>query len=116
MNILEIAKKAAQIAADKKAKRITLIDLQGQSDLCDYQLVCSGMSDVQTKAICDAIQLDFKKSLSLMPSTIEGKTGGYWILMDYGSLNIHIFFEQVRDYYALESLWPKAKFLELSLS
>lgn len=112
MNPIDIAKEAVAVAADKKAVRPVLIDLRGVSDLCDFQFICSGENERQTRAIADAIEERCKKVAGVRPVAIEGKQTGNWILLDYGSTLIHIFFNNLRDYYAIEELWPKAKFIE----
>ena len=111
MNSLELAQHAAKLASDKKAFRIKIQDLRGFSDLCEFQLVCSGSNAKQAQAICDNIQVILKNEHGMQAVAIEGKGSGQWILMDYGNTIIHVFSDQIRDYYALESLWPKAKFV-----
>ncbi len=113
MSTEEYAKFAVAAARDKKATRLILQDLRGFSDLCDFQLICSGQNEKQTQAIADSIQGDLKQKASLQVLAVEGKTSGHWILLDYGSLIVHVFYDYVRDYYALEELWPQAKFLEV---
>lgn len=109
MSPLEIAKAAAAVAADKKASRPVLIDLRGVSEICDYQFVCSGDNDRHTRAIAEAIEETCKKTGGVRPFAVEGRQGGNWILLDYGSTLIHVFFNEVRDYYAIETLWSNAK-------
>src|SRR5690606_8309635 len=111
MTPFDIAKEAALAAIDKKAMRPVMMDLRGQSDLADVQFVCSGDNNRQTRAIAEAIEARCKQ-LGIRPVAVEGKQAGNWILMDYGSTLIHIFFDYLRDYYALEQLWPKAKHLD----
>lgn len=113
MNSFELAQEAAMAAADKKAVRPVLLDLRGQSDLCDYQFICSGENERQTRAIADAIEERCKAKAGVRPVAVEGKQTGNWILMDYGGVLIHIFYNQLRDYYGIEQLWPKAKFIDL---
>lgn len=113
MTPMDIAKEAAAAAADKKAVRPVIIDLRGASDLCDFQFICSGENERQTRAIADAIEARNKQLFGVRPVAIEGKQSGNWILMDYGSTLIHIFYDYLRDYYALEQLWPAAKFVSL---
>ena len=112
MNSIDIAKEAAKAALDKKAIRPVLMDLRGQSDLCDFQFVCSGDNNRQTKAIAEAIEARCKQTGAVRPVAIEGKQAGNWIMIDYGPTIIHVFFDNLRDYYALEQLWPKAKHLD----
>ena len=113
MNSLDLATEAAAAAADKKAARPILLDLRGQSDLCDYQFICSGENERQTRAIADAIEERCKTSGRVRPVAVEGKQTGNWILMDYGSVMVHIFYSHLRDYYGIEQLWPKAKLVDL---
>jgi ribosome-associated protein len=114
MNSLELAQEAAKAAASKKAMRPVILDLRGQSDICDFQLVCSGTNTKQTQAIASAIEDHCKTTGGLRPVAIEGKQSGNWILLDYGSTIVHIFFDELRDFYAIEEIWPKAKSLKLS--
>ena len=107
-----MAKIAAEAAAERKAVRIVLLDLAGLSDVCDFQLICSGENDRQTQAISMAIEERFKKQFGIKPIAIEGRQSGHWILLDYGSTIIHVFLSSVRDYYAIEELWPNAKVLD----
>jgi ribosome-associated protein len=113
MDSLEIAKLAAAAASDKKAVRPILLDLRGQTDLCEYQFICSGENDRQTRAIASAIEEQCKAVDGTRPIAVEGRQTGNWILMDYGSTMIHIFQSHLRDYYGIEQLWPKAKFVDL---
>lgn len=112
MDSLLIVKEAVKVAADKKAKRMVVMDLRGISDICDIQVVCSGESDRQTKTIASAIEDRLKAKYDLIPIAIEGRSSGQWVVIDYGSVIVHVFFEPIRDYYAIEEIWPKARFLE----
>lgn len=111
MNYLEMLEAAAEAALEKKAVRLVGLDLVGLSDICDYQLICSGENDRQTRAIADSIDDVLKKRYNLRPIAIEGKQSGHWILLDYGPLMVHVFFDYLRGYYGLEELFSKAKFL-----
>lgn len=113
MNSFDLAKEAAVAAEDKKAVRPVLLDLRGQSDLCDFQFICSGENERQTRAIADAIEERCKAQGGTRPVAVEGKQTGNWILMDYGSVMVHIFYNNLRDYYGIEQLWPKAKVVDL---
>lgn len=112
MNGMDIAREAAAAAADKKASRPVLLDLRGLADFCDFQFICSGENDRQTRAIAEAIEERCKKN-GVRPAAVEGKQTGNWITLDYGSIIIHVFFDYLRDYYALEEIWPKAKLVAL---
>lgn len=112
MTPFDIATEAAAAASDKKALRPVLLDLRGQSDICDFQFICSGENERQTRAIAEAIETRCKEK-GVRPAVVEGKQTGNWILLDYGSTVIHVFFNYLRDYYAIEEIWPKAKFMEV---
>jgi ribosome-associated protein len=108
-NYIELGQIAAAAAVDKKAGRVSLMDLHGLSDMCDIVLICSAENEKQSAAIADAIEDHCKKIAGVKPYVVEGKQVGNWILMDYGSLIVHIFLVAARDYYAIDSLWPEAK-------
>lgn len=108
-NYIELGQIAASAAVDKKAGRIALMDVKGLTDMCDAVLICSADNEKQSAAIADAIEERCRKVSGLKPYVVEGKQVGNWILMDYGSVIVHIFLAAARDYYALDSLWPKAK-------
>jgi ribosome-associated protein len=111
MNSIEMGQLAASAAIDKKGKRISLMDVRGLTDMCEVALVCSAENEKQSQAIADAIQERCKKVTGIKPFAVEGAQLGYWILLDYGNLVVHIFLATTRDYYAFDSLWPKAKIL-----
>ncbi|MEY4632311.1 MAG: hypothetical protein RIQ81_2431 [Pseudomonadota bacterium] len=113
MNANEIAALAAKAALEKKATRIIALELRGLSDLCDIQLICSGENERQTKAIADSITGHIKQKGGGNPVAVEGLQTGSWVLIDYGSVIIHVFMNEYRDYYALETLWPTAKAISL---
>lgn len=113
MSSLQIAKLGCTAAANKKAKRMVVMDLRGLSDICDIQIVCSGDSDRQTRAIAQGIEETLKSEMGLSPVSVEGRQSGQWILLDYGSAIIHVFFDSIRGFYALEELWPSAKFMDM---
>jgi ribosome silencing factor RsfS/YbeB/iojap len=113
LNHLDILKATADVVKSKKGVKITVLDLRGLSDICDFQFVCSGQNERQTRTICKSIEEELRVRFGMKPAVIEGLTNGHWILMDYGSLNIHIFFDLLRDYYALEQVWPSAKLVDI---
>lgn len=116
METIDIVTQASSAALDKKAIRPILIDVRGISDLCDFHFICSGENERQTRAIADAIEERCLKLAGIRPVAIEGKQTGNWIVMDYGSFLVHIFYNYLRDYYGIEQLWPKGKFADLTKS
>lgn len=89
-----------------------ILDLRESSDLCEFQFICSGDNDRQTRAIADSIEMRMKKEHGVLPMATEGKQTGQWIVLDYGATIIHVFLAPLRDYYAIEELWPNAKVVE----
>ncbi|MEI8027197.1 MAG: ribosome silencing factor [Pseudomonadota bacterium] len=108
MNHKDMALRMAQASLDKKAKDIVLMDLRGLSSLCDYQIVCSGDSDRQVSAIALHIEEICREEFNLKPTVTEGKSTGNWVLLDFSGIMVHVFLDDLRRYYAIESLWPTA--------
>jgi ribosome-associated protein len=91
-------------ALDRKAKDLVILQVKDVSSFTDFFIICSGTSDRQVKAIADHVAEKLKKA-GMLPLGIEGEKGGNWILMDYGDVVIHIFFESTRKFYDIERLW-----------
>jgi ribosome-associated protein len=103
-----LAERIAQIASDKKAVEIRILDLRGIVGYTDYFMVCSGGTERQAKAIHDAIHEELKKAHGLLPRRVEGAREARWVLMDYLDCVVHIFTPEARAYYRLEQLWGEA--------
>jgi ribosome-associated protein len=103
----KVALQVAEAALDKKALQIEIIDVRGKVDYADYVVVMSGRSDRQVGAIARGIEETMKKS-GTRCSSVEGVQHGNWVLMDFGDVVVHIFHEDMRGYYDLESLWMDA--------
>jgi len=84
-----------------------VLDVRKLTSLADVFIICSGRSNRQVSAIAEHIQLDLKKQ-GITPLRVEGKKEGHWVVMDYGHVIIHVFFEPVREFYDLEGLWIDA--------
>lgn len=112
---LDIARVAAMAADDKKATDIVVIDLIGKTDVCDYFVVCTGNNNRQVDAIVDEVRTKVGKNCDLSPISCEGREGLRWVLVDYGSVVIHVFTPEMRDFYRLERLWGDAPRVSLEL-
>jgi ribosome-associated protein len=99
-------------ALEKKAYDLVLLDVSQLTSLADSFLICTGRSDTQVQAICQSIEATMKAAGHL-PLAVEGYQHGHWIVLDYGDIVAHIFFEPVRDLYDLERLWSKASRVQL---
>jgi ribosome-associated protein len=92
----------------KKVSEVVLLDVAELTSVADAFLICSGRSNRQVTAIADSV-LRFLKKQGKKPLNIEGKKEGHWVLLDYGEVIIHIFYEPLRKFYDLEGLWIDAK-------
>ena len=102
----EFALKAVGLLKDKKAQDITLLEIGKLSTIADYFLICSGTSKIQTRALCDSLQENLPdEHYKLLRK--EGYDEATWILLDFGTLVIHIFIPDTRSFYNLERLWGK---------
>ena len=95
------------IASEKKASEIVVLDMRKLTSFTDYFLICSGESDIQIRAIADAIIVEMK-GRKVMAWHVEGYEEARWVLLDYGDVIIHIFHPEVRQFYQLEKLWADA--------
>ena len=97
-----------QAAVSRKAESVVVLDVRGLTSIADYFIICSGRSNRQVCAIADNIKT-FLKEKKLRPLSVEGHKEGLWVLMDYGNVIIHVFYEETRLFYDLEGLWVDAK-------
>ncbi|MCL5958207.1 MAG: ribosome silencing factor [Chloroflexi bacterium] len=104
----ELARKVVDIAADKKASDIVLLDLRGLTFIADYFVICSGTSDRQIQAITDDIEQRLKHEDNESPLHVEGTSDSGWVLIDYGGVIVHVFSPEERDYYRVERIWSDA--------
>ena len=112
---LELAKVAAYAADDKKATDLVLLDLSSKTDVCDYFLICTGANPRQVDAIVDEVREKVSANCGLSPLSCEGREGLSWVLVDYGSVVVHVFKPETRDFYRLEALWGDAPHVDLGL-
>ena len=112
----DVALAAAQAAFDKKAEDVIAIDLTEFSDVCDYFVIATGANARQVDTIVDEVEEKVAAAYGEHPFSIEGRDQRTWILMDYGSVVVHVFTPEARDYYRLEKLWGDAPTLTLTLS
>lgn len=94
------------LAEDKQAHEIVLLDIRTQSTIADYFVICSADNERQIKAIVEHIDEKVQQEFGLNPR-IEGTPETGWIVLDYGDIVAHVFSPTQRDYYRLERLWSK---------
>jgi ribosome-associated protein len=105
---LEIARRIVELAEDKKAADIVLLDLSGLTTIADYFVIASGGSDRQLDAIADGIVSGMRDE-KVRPFGREGTAASHWVLVDFGSVIVHVFTPPERDFYQLERHWSEAK-------
>ena len=105
---LELARKIVELAEDKKAADIVLLDLTGLTTMADYFVIASGGSERQLDAIADGV-VSGMRDLKVHAFGREGTPASHWVLVDFGSVVVHVFTPPERDYYQLEKAWSEAK-------
>jgi len=104
----QMARQIIELALEKKARDIVLMDLRPISSVADYFVCCHGDSDVQVKAIAEAVDRGMKEK-GQRPWHKEGTDFFNWVLLDYVDIVVHIFQAEARVFYGLERLWSDAK-------
>jgi ribosome-associated protein len=96
---------------EKKGQNILKIDLRKlENRIADYFVICHASSTTQVGAICDSVDDNVRKEANEKPMHIEGLGNCFWVLLDYGNVIVHVFLEEYRNFYSLESLWADANF------
>jgi len=105
---LDLARRIVELAEDKKAADIVLLDLGELTTLADAFVICSGGSERQISAIADGV-VEGLRDEGVRPFGREGTAESHWVLIDYGSVIVHVFTPPERDYYQLERHWSGAR-------
>jgi ribosome-associated protein len=103
-----VALAIAEVGLEHKALNVEIIDVRGKVDYSDYVVVMSGRSDRQVNALGRHIEEELKQKHKARCLGVEGMPSGTWLLMDFGDVVVHIFHEDTRGYYDLETLWIDA--------
>ena len=108
--MVEISVKALD---SKRAEDIKVIGIRDLTVIADYFVIANGTSTTQTKALADEVEYKLKES-GLMPLRIEGYQSANWIVLDYGSVVVHVFYKETRQFYNLERLWSDGEQIDIS--
>jgi ribosome-associated protein len=101
----ELAEIIRNILDNKKGMDIQVIDLEGKTILADYFVIVTGTSTPHIRALSEEVEFRLKEDHGIPSEHTEGRESGRWILLDYGSVIVHVFHEQERAFYSLEKLW-----------
>lgn len=104
--------RAADLARDRKARDLVILDLRGISGATDFFFIATGTSDIHVRGIAEHIMEELKKE-GVRPDHVEGLRGGRWVLIDYIDFVVHVFHPAAREFYQLERLWGDAPQLAL---
>ncbi|MBW2367340.1 MAG: ribosome silencing factor [Deltaproteobacteria bacterium] len=96
-----------EVVLGRKAYDLVVLDVRKLTTIADVFVLCSGRSNRQVKAIADHVQ-EKMKAQGIYSLGVEGKSEGHWVLLDFGHVIIHIFYEPIREFYDLEGLWRDA--------
>jgi len=108
-----LARLAGELALEKKAFDVKILDLRKLSSVCDFFVVCSASVELHARAVADWITENLEQK-QIRFWHHEGYQASRWILLDYVDVVVHIFIPEVREFYGLEKLWGDAKMEELS--
>ena len=104
MKSTELIQRAIEIAAEKKVEDIKVLDVGGNLTITDYFVLITVQNRRQAQAISSAIDYEMKHA-GVPKASIEGQQGGWWVLLDYDSVVIHVFQAEARKFYDLDQLW-----------
>lgn len=103
-----LAREAARLTLTKRAEDVVILDLRELEGVCDYFVLATGQSEVQTRAIADAVD-EGMRARGIKPWHTEGYEARRWILLDYVDFVVHVFHTRAREYYLLDKLWGDAR-------
>jgi len=103
----ELAHRIVEVASDKKGNDIVMLRTAELTTMADFFVICSGRSDRQVQALAGAIVDELRRE-GIKPIGTEGRASSRWVLLDYGSVIVHVFAPEEREFYGLERLWGKA--------
>jgi len=109
----DIVKACVKGLDDKKGLDIKVIKVDDITILCDYFVICNGTSATQVKTLCDNVEYEVEK-IGHKAIHREGMSSGGWILIDFGSVIVHVFMEKQREFYKMERMWADGIEIDIS--
>ena len=108
MDSRKLARLCRELADNKKAEGIVVLDVRKLSSVTDYFVICSGTSEPHLRAITDEVTDKLREEHHLRPRAIDGTLHTAWLVLDYFDVIVHIMRSDTREHYDLESLWGDA--------
>lgn len=109
----ELAEFIVKVLDVKKARDIKLIHVEEHTIIADYYVICTGSSKTQVSSLAEEVEFRLSQ-YNIKPGHNEGKRGDTWFLSDYGSVILHVFTNDTRDYYKLEKLYSEGDEVDIS--
>jgi ribosome-associated protein len=103
-----IAGRCYELAEAKKAEDLIWLDVRDESSICDYFIICSGLSEPHLRALADYIESELAKE-NIHAKGVDGFPSSQWIILDYVHVLVHVFLKEKRQFYGLEQLWGKTR-------
>ncbi len=113
MESRELVRQIAASLDKHKAQNLKIIGVRDLTVIADYFVIAAGTSSTQVKALADYVEYELGQQ-GIKPRRVEGYSSSSWILIDYGSVIVHVFYEETRAFYDLERLWKDGEQLPLS--
>jgi len=110
-----LARRLAELADDKKAEDIVVLDMRELVSYTDFLAICTARNERQARAVVDEVRVRVKNETALLPGGVDGEGAAGWIVLDYLDCVLHVFTPEARERYRLEELWRDAPRLELDL-
>ena len=109
----KVAYEVTKALDEKKGVNIKLLKIDKVSSLADYFLICTGTSNTHVRTLCDYAEYTLEQLGEPMLGR-EGHRGNSWELLDFGTIVVHVFTEEAREFYSLERLWADAEEINIS--
>ena len=105
MNAQQTARYICEALLERKGRDIDVLQVEHLTTLTEYFVICTATSTTQVRALADSVEYHLKYDHDTVPHHVEGFESFSWILLDYGSVLVHIFVPEAREFYNLENLW-----------
>ncbi|MFR4978820.1 MAG: ribosome silencing factor, partial [Butyricicoccus sp.] len=105
MNAQQTARYICEALLERKGRDIDVLQVEHLTTLTEYFVICTATSTTQVRALADSVEYHLKYDHDTVPHHVEGFESSSWILLDYGSVLVHIFVPEAREFYNLENLW-----------